>query len=105
MSLGSRFQGNKSSLLKIDSHYLHLCVGAIVGALVGDCLGSYWEIGSWVGTHPIQKVKKKIEEKVRQTQSGKAPVISYTDDTAMTLAMAKSIVSCKGFDSVDMARK
>ena len=53
MSLGSRFQGNKSSLLKIDSHYLHLCVGAIVGALVGDCLGSYWEIGSWVGTHPI----------------------------------------------------
>ena len=76
-----------------------------MGALVGDCLGSYWEIGTWVGTHPIEKVKERIEEQVQQTQSGKAPVISYTDDTAMTLAMAKSIVSCNGFDSADMARK
>ena len=52
---------------------------------------------------PIEKVKERIEEQVQQTQSGKAPVISYTDDTAMT--EAKSIVSCNGFDSADMARK
>ena len=76
-----------------------------MGALVGDCLGSYWEMQSWRGTHPLQKVKEKIAEQVQQTQSGKAPVISYTDDTAMTLAMARSFVDCNGFESTDLAKK
>ena len=57
--------------------------GALVGALVGDCLGPYWEQPSWKGSHPIEKVKARIEEQIRQTTSGKAPLISYTDGRAM----------------------
>ena len=30
--------------------------GALVGALIGDCLGCYWEMMSWKGTHPLEKV-------------------------------------------------
>ena len=78
--------------------------GSLVGALVGDCLGAYWETQSWTGTHPIDKVKAKIQEQIQQTSSGKAPVISYTDDTALTLAMADSLVQCRRFDAKHMAQ-
>ena len=79
--------------------------GAFVGALVGDCLGAYWEMQSWKGSHPIDKVNERIAEQIRQTTSKKAPVISYTDDTALTFAMAESLVECRGFDTENMARK
>ena len=79
--------------------------GAMVGALIGDCLGAYWETQSWKGTHPIEAVKEKIEEQIRQTTSGKAPVISYTDDTALTFAMADSLVKCSRFDARHMAKR
>ena len=79
--------------------------GVLVGALVGDCLGAYWELQSWKGSHPIQKVKARIEEQIRQTASGKAPVITYTDDTALTFAMAESLVQCRGFDAEHMAKR
>ena len=79
--------------------------GALVGALAGDCLGAYWELQSWKGSHPIQTVKARIEEQIQQTTSGKAPVISYTDDTALTFAMAESLVQCRGFDAEHMARR
>ena len=79
--------------------------GCLVGALVGDCLGAYWEMQSWTGTHPIEKVKAKIAEQIQQTSSGKAPVVSYTDDTALTLAMADSLVQCRGFEAKHMAKR
>ena len=79
--------------------------GALLGALVGDCLGAYWENQSWIGAHPIEKVRERIREQVRQTKSGKAPVITYTDDTALTFAIAESLVECKGVDEENLARK
>ncbi len=79
--------------------------GALVGALVGDCLGAYWETQSWIGTHPIEMVREKIVEQVQQTKSGKGPVITYTDDTALTFAVAESLVECRGIDEENMARK
>lgn len=72
---------------------------------MGDCLGSYWERMSWRGTHPIGDVEDKLKEQTRQAKSGKAPLISYTDDSAMTLAMAKSLIDSNGFNSLDMAKK
>ena len=79
--------------------------GTLVGALVGDCLGAYWETQSWKGIHPIVDVKRRIEEQIRQTQSKKAPVITYTDDTALTFAIADSLVECGKFDAGNMARR
>ena len=76
-----------------------------MGALIGDCLGAYWEMKPWAGTHPLNEVEEQIVEQVRQTKSGKAPAISHTDDTAMTLAMARSLVDCKDFNPADMAKK
>ena len=38
-------------------------------------------------------------------KSGKGPVISYTDDSAMTLTMAQSLVGCQKFDHLDMAKR
>ena len=79
--------------------------GALVGALVGDCMGAYWETQSWQGIHPIENVKRRMDEQIRQTQSKKAPVITYTDDTALTFALADSLVERGKFDAEDMARR
>ena len=76
-----------------------------MGALAGDCMGAYWEIQSWQGIHPIEDVKRRMDEQIRQTQSKKAPVITYTDDTALTFALADSLVECGNFDANDMARR
>ena len=79
--------------------------GALVGALVGDCLGAYWETQSWQGIHPIDDVKRRFAQQIAQTQSKKAPVITYTDDTALTFAVADSLIQCGKFDADHMARR
>ena len=80
--------------------------GAIVGALIGDCLGAYWERQSWKGVHSLEKVKEKITSQVLETTvSKKAPLISYTDDTALTLALGDSLADCGKFNPVHFAKK
>lgn len=78
--------------------------GAIVGALIGDCLGAYWERQSWKGVHSLDKVKDKIAFQVLETRH-KAPLISYTDDTALTLALGDSLVECGKFEPAHCAQK
>ena len=51
------------------------------------------------------QVMKQIEQSVAESKTGKAPVISYTDDSAMTIVMARSLVECGKFDPSDMARR
>ena len=46
-----------------------------------------------------------MSDQVSQYKRGKAPVISYTDDSAMTIQLAKSLIQCKGFDAKDMAQR
>ena len=79
--------------------------GALLGALIGDCMGAYWEKTLWLGTHDINEVKAKSRDQVARVLSGKAPRLYYTDDTALTFAMAESLVECKKYDSIAMARK
>ena len=79
--------------------------GALAGALVGDCLGAYWETQSWKGIHPTDKVKEMIEQQIGQAKSKKGPVVSYTDDTALTFAVAESLVECGEFNPENMARR
>ena len=79
--------------------------GVIVGALVGDCLGAYWERQSWRGVHQLSKVKEKIAAQVEEALCKKGPVISYTDDTALTLALGESLVECDGLNPAHFAQR
>ena len=79
--------------------------GTLLGALVGDCMGAYWERALWLGTHPIEDVKAKIRDQVERASSKKTPLLGYTDDTALTFAMAESLVECKKYNAAAMAKK
>lgn len=81
------------------SRMLHKFRGTLVGALVGDCLGSHYEgvpyILPWreVTDYTLTKIKDKKEP------------IPYTDDTAMTRAICKSLTEQKKYDNRSMAQE
>ena len=75
-----------------------------MGALLGDSIGAAWEMASWDTTHPLTKVTSKIATRVKDHLAS-SNRMRYTDDSAMTLAMARSFVERKGFDAKDVARK
>ncbi len=60
-------------------------IGSLIGSAIGDSLGAQRE-----GTYGFSEV----------TEPG--PV--YTDDTAMMIAVAESLIECNGFDGAHMAR-
>ena len=65
--------------------------GAILGAAIGDALGSVYE-----GTpHPVP-------DEIRYLLSDPHD-LRYTDDTAMTIAMAESLLARRAFDQDHMA--
>lgn len=78
--------------------------GALLGVLVGDCLGSFWENFAWNKTLDIDDVQRKIDEQVEQSLRRQFR-ISYTDDSTMTFGMAESLLSCKEFNAKDMASR
>ena len=53
----------------------------------------------------IDQVKAKISDQIKQASSGRAPLIGYTDDTAMTIVLAQSMIDCQGFDQFDLAKR
>lgn len=61
--------------------------GALVGAVVGDCLGAPFE------GHPGPVAPAAFADLAASSRP-----LSYTDDTAMTLAMADSLLACGGLD-------
>ncbi|HUG32358.1 MAG TPA: ADP-ribosylglycohydrolase family protein [Acidimicrobiia bacterium] len=65
--------------------------GALVGTAVGDALGAPVE------GHP--HVPRDYVESIVDNP----PNLSYTDDTAMTLGLAESLVACGRFDGAHMA--
>lgn len=60
-------------------------IGSLIGSAIGDSLGAQRE-----GTYGFREV----------TEPGPA----YTDDTAMMIAVAESLIECNGFDGAHMAR-
>ncbi|XP_058806431.1 ADP-ribosylhydrolase ARH3-like [Phymastichus coffea] len=76
--------------------------GSMLGVLTGDCLGSPYEnekLSS--GTKLVlQNSFDKLEGPVY-----KAPVMQYTDDSAMSKSVAQSLIDKKDIDLVDMAKK
>lgn len=79
--------------------------GVLVGALLGDSIGAAWEMANWNTTHPLEKVTSRIAQRVKDNLASKDRKMEYTDDSAMTLAMARSFVERKGFNARDLARK
>lgn len=67
--------------------------GALLGALMGDCMGSLFE-----GKTPSVRAVLNVMDK-----DGKPKVLTYTDDTAMTRSMVQSLLENKGFDAKDLA--
>lgn len=65
--------------------------GALVGIAVGDALGAPVE-----GRHDVPASYLKSLE-------GDPPNLRYTDDTAMTIGVARSLVECGRFDGGHMA--
>jgi poly(ADP-ribose) glycohydrolase ARH3 len=60
-------------------------IGSLIGSAIGDSLGAQRE-----GTYGFKEV----------TEPGPA----YTDDTAMMISVAESLIECNGFDGAHMAR-
>lgn len=67
--------------------------GLMIGAAVGDCIGRPVEGHREVPDSYIDDVVKR------------GPFLAYTDDTAMSMALAESLLECDGFSGVDMAMK
>lgn len=61
--------------------------GALLGVVVGDALGAPFE--GWPGPVPASLLQR--------LEAGEAP-LRYTDDTAMTGALAESLLACRRLD-------
>ncbi|KAG5265503.1 hypothetical protein AALO_G00243210 [Alosa alosa] len=74
--------------------------GALVGAVLGDCIG-----GEFEGTEevPLDRVLQHLEGLEDETRGD--CILQYSDDTAMTRCVAHSLLTRAGFDEQDMARR
>ncbi len=72
-------------------------VGCLVGLALGDCLGAYWE--GYPGTELAEAYYDGRFDPANLRMS------QWTDDTAMAMATAQSIVECGAVDGADMAAK
>ncbi|KOX68946.1 Poly(ADP-ribose) glycohydrolase ARH3 [Melipona quadrifasciata] len=77
--------------------------GSMLGALVGDCTGSPYDNGDQL-TSGMKLVLQKSFDKL-EGPPFKAPVVQFTDDSAMTYSLAKSLIDRKELDVVDVAKK
>ncbi|XP_043792049.1 ADP-ribose glycohydrolase ARH3-like [Apis laboriosa] len=77
--------------------------GSMLGALIGDCIGSPYDNEGQLtcGTKLVlQKSFDKLEGPIF-----KAPVMQFTDDSAMTYSLAKSLVEQKELDIIDITKR
>ena len=76
--------------------------GCLLGALIGDCIGSPFEGESQVMKGMLSNFFSKllIERNQRALQ-----IYSYTDDTAMTKCVAESLIEHRSFNAIDMATR
>ncbi len=72
--------------------------GALLGTFSGDALGMPFE----GRTHrQIQKQVGRVDRMIH----ARLGAGTYTDDTEMMIAVAESLMECRGFDGLDMARR
>ena len=72
-------------------------LGCLMGLAVGDALGAPLEF------HPpgtFESIEDMVDGGAFNLQVGQ-----YTDDTAMALCLADSLIACEGFEPVDQLRR
>ncbi|KAK3095103.1 hypothetical protein FSP39_010370 [Pinctada imbricata] len=79
--------------------------GALVGAVLGDCIGAYFEF-EWAPSIEKEKIVNLVNKiEAESKKDKKKKVWEFTDDTAMTRSVARSLIAHPDFSSVDMAKK
>ena len=73
--------------------------GTLVGALVGDCLGSHYE-----GISSVVPWGEVIDYTLNRIKDSKHPIL-YTDDSAMTRAICKSLAEQNKYDNHSVAHE
>lgn len=66
--------------------------GCLVGAAIGDGLGSWWEGRGMTRREEIELLTERLEQ------------LTYTDDTHMTIGVVESLIESNGFDGEHMAQ-
>ncbi|KAG7202304.1 hypothetical protein KM043_018636 [Ampulex compressa] len=77
--------------------------GTLLGVLVGDCTGSPYENEEEFSSGMITVLQKSFDK--LEGPVYKAPVMQFTDDSAMTRSLAESLVENKDLDTTDVAKK
>lgn len=67
-------------------------LGCMVGTAIGDALGAGWEGGEMFKSEDIASLTERLGQLI------------YTDDTHMTIGIAKSLIESKGFNGEHMAQ-
>ncbi|CAN9502579.1 unnamed protein product [Ophioblennius macclurei] len=74
--------------------------GALVAAVLGDCVGGEFEGAEEV---PMESVLQHLNSLDDDTKGN--GVLDYSDDTAMARCVVQSLLNRSGFDEQDMARR
>uniref|UniRef100_A0A3Q1HAW2 ADP-ribosylhydrolase ARH3 n=1 Tax=Acanthochromis polyacanthus TaxID=80966 RepID=A0A3Q1HAW2_9TELE len=74
--------------------------GALVAAVLGDCVGGEFEGAEEV---PMESVLQHLSSLDDETKGN--GILEYSDDTAMARCVAQSLLTRAGFDEQDMARR
>lgn len=78
-----------------------ITIATLVGCAIGDALGNPFEMKA--------AISPALQEWDGQFKAGgtfwRGNAGQYTDDTLMTIALAKSLIQCNGFDAEDVARE
>lgn len=74
--------------------------GALVAAVLGDCVGGEFEGAEEV---PMESVLQHLNSLDDETKGN--GILEYSDDTAMARCVVQSLLTRAGFDEQDMARR
>ncbi|KAM9320627.1 ADP-ribosylhydrolase ARH3 [Gastrophryne carolinensis] len=75
--------------------------GALLGALLGDCIGAIFEGQERVSGQFLKRILGDLEKK----DEHRDVVLMYTDDTAMTRSMVQSFLENSTFNKEDLAKR
>uniref|UniRef100_A0A0D9S7T0 ADP-ribosylhydrolase ARH3 n=9 Tax=Cercopithecidae TaxID=9527 RepID=A0A0D9S7T0_CHLSB len=79
--------------------------GCLAGALLGDCVGSFYEAHDTVELTSVLRHVQSLEPDPGTPGSERTEALYYTDDTAMARALVQSLLAKEAFDEVDMAHR
>ncbi|KAG9492844.1 ADP-ribosylhydrolase ARH3 isoform X2 [Eleutherodactylus coqui] len=74
--------------------------GALLGALVGDCLGAVFESREAVAARSVLSFVRGLEKR-----DWRKSALMYTDDTAMARSLVQSLLEKPPFDEKDLAQR